>query len=148
VVPENASRLNGKQLISVPRLALAMHFRGSANESAPFDGLRRMQPAQQRTPHEKRRTKGGQVRVPAVLRWPTHIDDEHINVLQAQPINGFSGKPMLMDVTSDDEYRLARLKRWQLRLLGSDQIHRLRRKSGSCEWSPWGCSHRNIGVRL
>ena len=68
------------------------------------------------------------VGVPAVVRWPPHVDDEHIDMRRTQPVDSLSGKGMLMDVAPNDEYWLLGLKRRQRRLLGRDHGHRLRRR--------------------
>ena len=47
---------------------------------------------------------------------------------RTQPVNSFFRKGMLVDVASNDEYRLAVLKRWHSRSLGGDQKHRPRRE--------------------
>ena len=83
---------------------------------------------QQHRTHKCGSTKRGHVGVPAVSRWPTHVDDEHINTVGAQPVNDFSRKRMPVNVAPNDEYRLVRLKAWQRRSLGRYQAHRLRRK--------------------
>ena len=51
--------------------------------------------------------------VPAVVRWPAHVDDQHIDMRRTQPVDSLPGKGMLMDVAANDEYCLLGSKRRQ-----------------------------------
>ena len=82
------------------------------------------EPGQQRATPQGRCAERRHVGVTAVVGWPTHVDDQRIDIGRTQAVDSLSGKGMLMDVATNDEYRLVGLKGRQTRLLRRNHVRR------------------------